>query len=101
MMRVRVTCHCLLTDIPAPDNRPKTRNSDVRPCHTPIRKNVTKNVNTLSVDSIPRDWKRLISASSIGLYTYVLSHPESVMCQRFQNSRTEPAENGRSKFSGS
>ena len=40
------------------------------------------------------------AATSSGLYTYVLSHVDSVMCHRFQKSKNEEAEKGRSKFSG-
>src|SRR5271156_4611902 len=77
-------------------------NSEVCPCHTPTRKNVTKEANTAQTGSMRRDGNLRIKVRSNGLYTYVLSHTESVMCQRLvQNSMKLSENKGRSKFSGS
>lgn len=40
------TCEMVLIEIPAPVNRPKIANSEVRPRQTPIRKRVTKKQKT-------------------------------------------------------
>src|ERR1700728_931044 len=100
MARGSPNCHNLLSDIPPPVRAPKTMNSEVRPCQTPTRKKVTKKQNTARNGSTAGDEKRRIRARRSGLYTYVLSQVDNVICQRFQNSRTEVAEKGRSKFSG-
>src|ERR1700728_131609 len=100
MARVNHTCQSLLIDTPAPSSTPKTMNSEVRPCQTPTRKNVTKKQKTPRNGCKAADGKRRISATSSGLYTYTLTHVESVICHRFQKSRNEEAEKGRSKFSG-
>src|SRR5271156_6637501 len=100
MARVRPNCQSLLIATPAPCSTPKTTNSEVRPCHTPIKKKVTKKHITARNGCIANEETRRISANSSGLNTYVLSQVERVMCHRFQKSRNEEAENGRSKFSG-
>src|SRR5580704_1554183 len=100
MVRVSPNCQSLLIATPPPCSMPKTTNSEVRPCQMPIKKNVTKKQNTPRNGCIAGEEMRRISATSSGLYTYVLSQVERVMCHRFQKSRNEDAENGRSKFSG-
>src|SRR6266851_2024913 len=100
MARVSPNCQSLLIATPPPCSTPKIKNSEVRPCQMPTKKNVTKKQKTPSNGCIANEEMRRISATSSGLYTYVLSQVERVMCHRFQKSRNEEAEKGRSKFSG-
>src|SRR5258708_21434559 len=100
MAPVKPSCQSLLVATPPPCSTPKTTNSEVRPCQTPIKKNVTKKHKTPRYGCIAKDETRRISTNRSGLKTYVLSQFERVMCHRLQKSRNDEAENGRSKFSG-